>query len=532
MSATSTTRPSPAAAAPGHEGDAGRVVGGFDGTSVVQTHMTNSRLTDPEVLEWRFPVRLDSYAIRAGSGGAGRWRGGDGGVRRVRFLEPMTASILSNGRIVPAFGMAGGARRRAGPQPRRACRRPYRAAGSHRLGGDAARRRVRHRNARRRRLGAVAAMSWRATIGMVLLAVLAGCVQAPSVPPKVEPTPAELAARRQAEAAAIERAALEARVADAVQRADEAFVYGYPLLVGEMLRLQMTGVAKAAGWRVPANSFWHAKRLGAAGEPRHPLVDDVDTLASFAWLDLGREAMLVTWPAMGRRWFSVALHSQWMRALHTAGSGIGDGKAARVLVVGPEWQGSVPQGAQLLRSPTRHALLALRIQTSGGEADLRVVHALQAQLRIVPQTVRTRRTPAEAAAAPALPTAAGGRTAQQQVAALDTAAAFEWLAHLTGRTAPPAAADEPLLAAHCGHRHRARQALSHGRDGAAGAGGAGRHRRTHGASADDAVAAAGCPDGPLAGACRPVAISAPTTPSALPSPRCNGRGPTRGNCWS
>ena len=88
---------------------AGRVVGGFNGTSVVQTHMTNSRLTDPEVLEFRFPVRLDSYAIRAGSGGAGHWKGGDGGVRRVRFLEPMTASILSNGRTVPAFGMAGGA---------------------------------------------------------------------------------------------------------------------------------------------------------------------------------------------------------------------------------------------------------------------------------------------------------------------------------------------------------------------------------------------------------------------------------------
>ncbi|MBX3606697.1 MAG: hydantoinase B/oxoprolinase family protein [Piscinibacter sp.] len=82
---------------------------GFDGTSVVQTHMTNSRLTDPEVLEFRFPVRLESYAIRGGSGGAGQWRGGDGGVRRVRFLEPMTASILSNGRHHGAFGMAGGA---------------------------------------------------------------------------------------------------------------------------------------------------------------------------------------------------------------------------------------------------------------------------------------------------------------------------------------------------------------------------------------------------------------------------------------
>jgi 5-oxoprolinase (ATP-hydrolysing) len=86
----------------------GALCGGFDGTSVVQAHMTNSRLTDPEVLEFRFPVRLESYEIRAGSGGAGRWHGGNGGVRRVRFLEDMTASILSNGRRFPSFGMAGG----------------------------------------------------------------------------------------------------------------------------------------------------------------------------------------------------------------------------------------------------------------------------------------------------------------------------------------------------------------------------------------------------------------------------------------
>ena len=82
---------------------------GFDGTDVVQTNMTNSRLTDPEILEFRFPVRLESYEIRPGSGGAGRWRGGNGGVRKVRFLEPMMAAILSNNRIHAPFGMAGGA---------------------------------------------------------------------------------------------------------------------------------------------------------------------------------------------------------------------------------------------------------------------------------------------------------------------------------------------------------------------------------------------------------------------------------------
>src|ERR1700676_3084918 len=80
----------------------------FAGTSVVQTHMTNSRLTDPEVLEFRFPVRLESYEIRAGSGGAGRWRGGDGGVRRIRFLGAMTAAILSNGRRHGAVVLRGG----------------------------------------------------------------------------------------------------------------------------------------------------------------------------------------------------------------------------------------------------------------------------------------------------------------------------------------------------------------------------------------------------------------------------------------
>ncbi len=81
---------------------------GFNGCDTVQAHMTNSRLTDPEILEWRYPVRVDEHSIRAGSGGAGKWHGGNGATRRIRFLAPMTAAILAGHRRIANFGMAGG----------------------------------------------------------------------------------------------------------------------------------------------------------------------------------------------------------------------------------------------------------------------------------------------------------------------------------------------------------------------------------------------------------------------------------------
>jgi 5-oxoprolinase (ATP-hydrolysing) len=81
---------------------------GFDGASAVHTHMTNSRLTDAEILELRYPVFIESFSIRRGSGGDGRWRGGDGVVRRIRFREAMTVAILSNSRKIAPFGLEGG----------------------------------------------------------------------------------------------------------------------------------------------------------------------------------------------------------------------------------------------------------------------------------------------------------------------------------------------------------------------------------------------------------------------------------------
>ncbi len=81
---------------------------GFNGTSVIQTHMTNSRMTDPEVMETRFPVIVEEFSIRKGSGGAGEWTGGDGATRRIRFREPMAANILANRRQIAPKGLAGG----------------------------------------------------------------------------------------------------------------------------------------------------------------------------------------------------------------------------------------------------------------------------------------------------------------------------------------------------------------------------------------------------------------------------------------
>ena len=82
---------------------------GFDGCAAVQSHMTNTRMTDPEILEKRFPVRLEEFGIRKGSGGAGRWTGGDGATRKMRFLVPVTVTTLCSHRNIPPFGGAGGA---------------------------------------------------------------------------------------------------------------------------------------------------------------------------------------------------------------------------------------------------------------------------------------------------------------------------------------------------------------------------------------------------------------------------------------
>jgi 5-oxoprolinase (ATP-hydrolysing) len=89
---------------------------GWHGASAVHTHMTNTRITDPEVMEYRYPVRVERFAVRRGSGGAGQWRGGDGVVRELRFLEPVSLSLLTQHRVERPYGMEGGEPGRPGRQ--------------------------------------------------------------------------------------------------------------------------------------------------------------------------------------------------------------------------------------------------------------------------------------------------------------------------------------------------------------------------------------------------------------------------------
>jgi len=89
---------------------------GFAGTSAVHTHMTNTRMTDPEIMELRYPVRVEEFRVRHDSGGEGKFHGGDGAVRKIRFLEPMTATIVSSRRAEGPFGLAGGKSGKTGAQ--------------------------------------------------------------------------------------------------------------------------------------------------------------------------------------------------------------------------------------------------------------------------------------------------------------------------------------------------------------------------------------------------------------------------------
>lgn len=233
--------------------------------------------------------------------------------------------------------------------------------------------------------------------------------------------------------------------AEARSIALDAYVYGYSLMTSEVTRVQMSNVAKADGLRAPAGQFVHVKRYPPA-DYRGISAPNADTLYSVAWLDLGTEPMVFSYPDMGDRYFLFPMYSLWMPVIASPGRRTTGGGARTFLITGPGWKGSVPDGMTEIKSPTRHLVILGRTYADGSEADYAQVNALQAQYRLTPLSAYG--TAGEAKAAPVDPNPGFSMADKPQTVLLDmgTKGYFDMMARLMCHDAPPAAEDAPMVA--------------------------------------------------------------------------------------
>lgn len=170
---------------------------------------------------------------------------------------------------------------------------------------------------------------------------------------------------------------------DAKSIAMDAYVYGYSLLTTEVTRVQMTSVDKVEGLRGPMGHFINVERYPPA-DYRGVSAPNADTLYSAAWLDLGDEPWVLSYPDMGDRYFLFPMYSLWMPVIHSGGSRTTGEKAHTFLLSGPGWSGKVPEGMTQVEVPTRYMLTLARTYADGTEADYEAVNVLQAQYDIRP----------------------------------------------------------------------------------------------------------------------------------------------------
>lgn len=232
--------------------------------------------------------------------------------------------------------------------------------------------------------------------------------------------------------------------ADAAEIATEAYVYGYSLITTDVTRVQMSNVATLEELRGPVNQFVNVKRYPPA-DYRGVSAPNADTLYSLAWLDLA-EPQVFSHPDMGDRFHLFPMVDLWMTIFASPGSRTGDGKAANYLITGPGWKGTVPEGVTRIESATRYVVILGRTYADGTEADYEAVNALQAQYKITPLS---KWGTAFVYAAPPVDQDPGFSMTdkpQEVILAMGTAGYFNKLADLMCTSAPPAAADAPLLA--------------------------------------------------------------------------------------
>jgi len=251
-------------------------------------------------------------------------------------------------------------------------------------------------------------------------------------------------AKTQAPAADAAKAAADAKVKEAIEIAQQAYVYGYSLITTEVTRVQMSNVAKIEGLRAPTGQFLNVPRYPPA-DYRGVSAPNADTLYSLAWVDLS-EPQVLSHPDMGKRFYLFEMVDLWMTIVETPGSRIDGGKSGHYLLTGPGWKGEVPKGMKQIAFPTRYVVILGRTYSNGEPQDYKIVNGLQAKYTIAPLSSFGK--PFKYEAPPVVADLGYSMTDKPQAVILgfDTATYFNMMAKLMCKDAPPATADAPLLA--------------------------------------------------------------------------------------
>ena len=233
---------------------------------------------------------------------------------------------------------------------------------------------------------------------------------------------------------------------EAAKIAMDAYLYGYSLITTEVTRVQMTNVAEVDGLHAPMGQFINIKRYPPA-DFRGVSAPNADTLYSVAWMDLGDEPWVFTYPDMGDRYFLFPMYDLWMPVIESAGSRTTGEKSQTFLLSGPGWDGDVPDGMKEIKVATRYVLILGRTYADGTESDYEAVNALQEQYDIRPLSAYGK-SDYTFKAPPVDPDPGFSMTAKPQdvILGFGTEDYFNRMAELMCHDAPPAKEDAPILA--------------------------------------------------------------------------------------
>ncbi len=229
---------------------------------------------------------------------------------------------------------------------------------------------------------------------------------------------------------------------DALELGTAAYVFGYPLIVMDVTRGMSTAVSKPAGTKAPLNQFAHVRAF-----PDDTFTDiaspNADTLYSLAWLDLGKEPLILSVPDTGKRYYLMQMLDAWTNVFAAPGSRTTGNRAGNFAIVGPHWIGKIPGGVTEIRSPTDMVWIVGRTQTNGKD-DYAAVHTIQDQYTLTPLSAwgTPYTPPANVRVDPNVDSRTPG---VEQVARMNATQFFERLNTLM-TVAPPAKADAPALA--------------------------------------------------------------------------------------